>query len=99
MVAPASSPVITITNSGVEIVPLALVGANNRTGSGTISSDVGARLAKLRRRSSTEEVDWDVNAGICVLEGAQSARSRAHSSPLCSPLGTPGEGREEVATL
>ena len=40
MVAPDSKPVITITSSGVQIVPLALVGANNRTGSGTISSDI-----------------------------------------------------------
>lgn len=108
MVAPASKPVINITSSGVAIVPLALVGTNNRSyspagspssigGEGncmvTVSSDIGARLEALRRRSSTEEVDGDVNAEVCVLEGAQSIVSVAHSSPLCSPLGTPGEGR------
>ena len=104
MVAPASKPVINITSSGVAIVPLALMGTNNSSysagspssivvGNGTVSSGIGARLEALRRRSSTEEVDGDVKAEICVLEGAQSILSMAHSSPLCSPLGTPGEGR------
>jgi hypothetical protein len=91
MVAPASSPVITITNSGVGIVPLALVGANNRTGSGTISSDVGARLAELRRRSSTEEVDWDVNAGkwdLCARGCAECPLEGAQLAPLLAPRHT-----------
>ena len=89
MVTPVHEPVITITSSGVEVVPLALVGAKNRTSSGTITSEVGEKLSQLRRRSSTEMVDVDIDEGLRALEGAQSFCSRAHSSPLCSPLGTP----------
>jgi hypothetical protein len=85
MVAPASKPVINITSSDVALVPLALVGTNNRVvraystgspssigvGNVTVSSNIGARLEALRRRSSTEQVDGDVNAEICALERAQ----------------------------